>query len=439
MKNQFKAFYNLDIDTLKKAWKDEQVIFVFDANVLLNLYGYAEQTRDDFFKILRALEGKVWIPYQVGLEYQRRRLEVIKNEKSVFNDIESNLEKIQNVFNGDFERLALKRRFPKLFENTEKLEKEIYRSISNYKKSVAHWNSEQPCVRSHDKIRDQINSCFENRIGNKPEDQNWLDELFKEGSERYAKKIPPGYKDAGKSESGDETHFFFDGLNYERQYGDLILWKQILHKSSEENIKIVVFITDDSKEDWWYRLNSNGKKIIGPLAELQAEIYRESNIDCFHMYSTSAFMEDGKTNLSIEVKESSIEDASVNHIRERRVIDNEKLKEIIERSNLSNISAGRHKEILESLNNSMRHKELLESIDFSERPTRDYEDLMRRIKSRKRDVKHYKELQSIIDMNRIDPDFRVLNQFRKRSKGNEQDDVFNKDDDSLRHDDSDED
>lgn len=315
MKGTFKAFHNVDAEDLKASWVSSNTIFVFDTNVLLNLYGYAKQTRDDFFKLIDKIGDGVWIPYQVGLEYQRRRLDVIKNEKVVFNEIEKNLQKIQNVFKDDFEKLSLKRRFPKLSESTEKLEAEISKSISNYKKSVAHWNSEQPCVRSHDEIRDLLNDYFEGKVGEKPSSQAWLDDLYVEGSERYKNKIPPGFKDSGKSKDGEGAHFFFDGLSFEKQYGDLILWKQLLEKSSSQEVENVIFVTDDSKEDWWYKIHSNGEKTIGPLAELQAEIYRESGIKKFHMYSTSSFMEDGKANLSVVVNESSIEDAGIQHIQ----------------------------------------------------------------------------------------------------------------------------
>jgi hypothetical protein len=316
MKDVFKGYYSVEESVLKELWANEKTLFVFDTNVLLNLYGYAKQTRGDFFNILQAVNEKLWIPYHVGLEYQRRRLSIIKNEKTVFNDIEINLGKIQKIFKGDFEKLALKRRFPKLFENTEKLEKEINKSILNYKKSVQHWDSEQPCVRSHDEIRDRLNSFFNTNIGDKPESQEWLDELYKDGEERFKKKVPPGFKDAGKANANDDTHFHNDGLYYERQYGDLILWNQLIDKAKSESVENVIFITDDAKEDWWYKISSNGEKIIGPLAELQSEIYRESNIKNFHMYSTSTFLEDGKSNLAVDVSESSIEDASTPHFTE---------------------------------------------------------------------------------------------------------------------------
>jgi hypothetical protein len=314
MKKTFKGFHNITQPELENIWKNNKTLFVFDTNVLLNLYGYAIQTRDDFFRIMDSISNNLWIPYHVGLEYQRRRLTVVKNEKSIFNDVDSNLSKIQNVFKGDFEKLALKRRFPKLFENTEKLEKEINKSINSYKKSVLHWNNQQPCVRSHDSIRDRINNLFEGKVGHKPEDQTWLDNLYKEGADRFVKKIPPGFKDFDKSKKEEETHFYYDGLNYERQYGDLIIWKQLIEKANENDIENVIFVTDDAKDDWWYKINSNGNKVVGPLAELQAEIYSKSNITAFHMYSTSMFMEDGKAYMAVDVDKNSIIDAKTSNV-----------------------------------------------------------------------------------------------------------------------------
>jgi hypothetical protein len=81
MNDSFKGYYNTDSGKLKELWGSPETLFVFDTNVFLNLYGYAKQTRDDFFKIIEVLNERVWIPYHVGLEYQRRRLDVIKYEK----------------------------------------------------------------------------------------------------------------------------------------------------------------------------------------------------------------------------------------------------------------------------------------------------------------------------------------------------------------------
>lgn len=379
MKDVFKEFYNIEKSILEELWKDEKTIFVFDTNVLLSLYGYAKQTRDDFFSILEALNEKLWIPYHVGLEYQRRRLTVIKNEKIIFNNIEANLDKIQKVFKGDFEKLALKRRFPKLFENTEKLEREISKSISNYRKSVQHWDSAQPCVSSHDEIRDRLNDIFYCKVGEQPKDQKWLDDLYKIGEDRFKKKIPPGFKDDGKG-SGSDTHFYNDGLYYERKYGDLILWMQLIERAKSENVENVIFVTDDAKEDWWYKIDLNGKKNIGPLAELQSEIYRESKIKSFHMYSTPSFMEDGKKNLAVKVDERSIKDAEIHHLKsaiedyEKGIFDSslsasENMKEIIH-------SYGDSFDNVRQMENKIRlhRKQLADSTNMKE-ILRSYRDL----------------------------------------------------------------
>jgi len=431
MKGIFKSFHNVSTEELELAWEHKNTLFVFDTNVFLNLYGYAKQTRDDFFKIIEKLENRIWIPHQVGLEYQRRRLEVIKNEKTVFNDIENNLLKIENTFKGDFEKLALKRRFPKLAEATEKLEKEIKKSISNYNKSVAHWNSEQPCVRSHDEIRDILNEYFDGNVGEKPSEQDWLDKLYAEGKVRYENKIPPGFKDAEKANKGEDSYYYFDGLRFERQYGDLILWKQLLLKASDENVDNIIFITDDSKEDWWYKIHSNGNKTIGPLAELQAEIYRDSNIDKFHMYSTSSFMEDGKTNLSVVVNESSIKDAGIQHLQSVLLNDDLYREQELLRTHQDPMKEFReHQELLRS------HQDLMKEFREHQEPLRSHQDPMKEFRehqelfrSHQDPMKEFRERQELLRSHQ-DPlkEVRGQQEFLRSYYRNIKDDGSNSDD-----------
>ncbi|MEJ6122441.1 PIN-like domain-containing protein [Vibrio sp. 2-Bac 85] len=360
----FKGFHTPTTDSLTDAWSSESTLFIFDTNVFLNLYGYEEQTRKDFFEVLKSLGEKVWIPYHVGLEYQRRRLEVVKDEKAVFSKINDLLEKIEKTFDNDFNEFALKRRFPKLHENTDKLKSEVKKSLRDYKKSVDYWDKKQPCVRSHDIIRSAINDIFENKVGARPDSQEWLDNLYKEGEKRYENCIPPGFKDAVKGKAPDNT-FDYDELAYQRQFGDLILWKQLIIKAKEDSIKSVIFVTDDSKEDWWYILDSRGKKQIGPHASLQNEIYKESKIDMFHMYNTYQFLNDGKDRLNIGIHESSIIDANSqfkqsleNERRKNEFLEIQREKELFE---LQKKKLFKQKELMELQSEKyLREKELLE-------------------------------------------------------------------------------
>ena len=94
MKKEFRGYYSETESDLKKLWKSNHTIFVFDTNVLLNLYSYIPQTREDFYSIVSNIKNKIWMPYQVGIEYQNRRLHVIKNEKSTFQRLSKYVEDI---------------------------------------------------------------------------------------------------------------------------------------------------------------------------------------------------------------------------------------------------------------------------------------------------------------------------------------------------------
>lgn len=309
MKNTFRGFYTLSDEELKLVWNSDKTLFVFDTSILLSLYGWEKQTRTDFYNILNKLDDRIWLPYQVALEYQLNRLAAVKAEKKVFSTIGNSLNKFDEIFENDFANLNLEKRFPKIFSNTEKLKKEILESVEKYKKLVNKWDDLQPCVRSHDEIREIFDKCFEGRIGDKPQNQDVLSEMYKTGEIRYENRIPPGYEDVSKENSDNEFDYSYGGLKYKRKFGDLILWLQIIDKAKDSKISNVIFITNDMKKDWWYQLNSNGNKIVGPQAELREEIINHSEIDVFHMYNASKFMEDSKENLEVEVEDRSIKDA----------------------------------------------------------------------------------------------------------------------------------
>lgn len=310
MKDLFSSFINPSEDILKSAWHSKNTLFVFDTNVFLNLYGYADQTRKDFFYVANGIRDKIWIPYQVGLEYHRRRLSVIKNEKKVFRDIENILEKIPNEINTELQAYAMWKKDPELDAHLQDLIRNIGKEIEACKGKVSDWNKRQPDVRSMDLILDQIHEITKGKIGPQPENQQWLDDLYKDGELRYEKKIPPGFEDRNKGKGDLEDAIFQHGdLSYQRKFGDLIMWKQLLIKAAEPDISSVIFVTDDAKKDWWNIIDSGGKKIIGPHEGLKSEIYKIKGVEFFHMYTTSEFLEESKGFLNSKIHQSSIEDA----------------------------------------------------------------------------------------------------------------------------------
>lgn len=313
MKNEFIGFYMPNEKELKAAWRSEKTKFIFDTNVLLKLYSYQPNTLSDFFSILKKLGDKIWIPHQVGLEFQNRRLDIKAKEKQKFSELEKQLDEILKVEN-KINQLFLKGRFPNLDAATENLFNDIRKLVDGYKNTLNQCNESQPNIRSHDSIREKIDDCFKGKVGS-PFSQEDLEKIYEDGEKRYENKIPPGFKDSTKNPS---TDYFYKGVEYKRKFGDLILWKQIIEKAKDENIKNVIFITDDEKEDWWYIAKENGDKAIGPLANLTHEIIENAKIDLFHMYNTSAFFQAAKEFTSVEVQDVSIDEIRLIHENELR-------------------------------------------------------------------------------------------------------------------------
>jgi hypothetical protein len=121
-------------------------------------------------------------------------------------------------------------------------------------------------------VVDRLSKLLDRRVGDKWPPEK-LAALKKEGEDRYAKKIPPGYKDIKK-----------DAGEYDK-YGDLIIWKEVIAKAKAEK-RPVIFISDDLKEDWWWI--HRGRK-IAPRPELIEEFRAESAQD-FHIYEFTQFL-----------------------------------------------------------------------------------------------------------------------------------------------------
>ena len=108
-------------------------------------------------------------------------------------------------------------------------------------------------------------------------------------------------------------------------YGDLVLWKQILTRSVERK-DAAIFVTDDSKEDWW-RIEKGQR--LGPRPELVDE-YHASSGRRIHFYSPEQFLRHAKTRTAVPVSEESLGEVKqvstqaaerIRAVAERRLVD----------------------------------------------------------------------------------------------------------------------
>ena len=365
MKKEFIGFYMPTTDELKSAWESEETKFIFDTNVLLKLYSYQPNTLNDFFSILKKLGDKIWIPHQVGLEFQNRRLDIKAKEKQKFSELEKQLDELLKIEN-KINQLFLKGRFSELDSATTDLFNKIRPLVDKYKKVLNRCNESQPNIRTHDSIRAKIDDCFKGKVGSAFSQQE-LVEIYGEGEKRYENKIPPGFKDATKN---SDAEYFYKGIEYKRKFGDLILWKQIIEKAKDENIKNVIFITDDEKEDWWYIAKENGDKAIGPLANLTHEIIEKGNVSLFHMYNTSAFFQAAKEILLVEVQDESINEIKRIHENEpnaKKTLSYEDIDEVMAnrmmRNRIGSSEDFERMAEIDRINRAMRHR-IASSEDF---------------------------------------------------------------------------
>ncbi|HEC0038282.1 PIN-like domain-containing protein [Acinetobacter baumannii] len=345
MQNKFSCFYHPTENTeLKNIWEDPETVFIFDTNVLLSLYSFQPEGRQDFFKILSKIESRIWIPFHVGLEFQKNRLNVIKKRRNSFNDLNKEIDKIIDTIKFDKKpfttisnNFALKKNYRSIQEKLDitlteinklfkELENNLKLHLQEIKDEVKALDKDRIYINSDDFIREEIDKLFDDkRVGSNTFDtQEKLDNLYKEGERRYANGVPPGYKDISK----EEDEFFFDGLNYKRKFGDLIIFKQIIEFSKEKDIKNIIFVSEDVKEDWRIIEEFEGTKILGARSELKRELYKEASVENFLIYQIEEFMKKTDQYLNINIKEDTLKNIklSLEESRHLQIQQAEKLK-----------------------------------------------------------------------------------------------------------------
>lgn len=298
MRDLFPGYYRPSSANFEKLWTE--AIFVFDTNVLLDFYSYPETIRDVFFSVLSKLGGRIWIPYQVGLEFHRNRFSRIKQANG---RVEKLLQTIKNTgeqLSSEVNTIELEKRNIGISNIQERLSavKVAHTALSE---AVERACDKLPPVSLEDPIGEQICQLFEGRVGDPPTSQDELDKCLADGQERFDKKIPPGFADAQK---GDDT-YRDRGITYFRKFGDLLLWRQLLSHAAKTPGSSVVLVTGDKKDDWWWKEDG---KTLGPLPQLVQEIKSSAQVDLFWMYSADQFLEHAETHLkATEVTPEAVE------------------------------------------------------------------------------------------------------------------------------------
>jgi len=305
MRDLLRGYYQPTTDEFSELWKNGT--FVFDSSALLNLYRYPKDAKEDLLIVLNAISSRIWIPFQVALEFQENRLEVVSSQISKFAEIKKKINDTKNSFEQDF--AELRKRHSSI--NPTRLQQELEGSFSSFLLELDALQNKQLTV-DDDKTRDEIDALLEGKIGSPPSKAD-LEAIYSNGKTRYEQRIPPGYMDKEKGKTRENVKpneklvYSYGDLIFKPEYGDLLVWKQIIEEAKAQNWKYLIFVTDDRKEDWWWKFDSEGTKTIGPRPELIQEIYSEAQVTCFYMYNSERFLDFAKNHLGIDVKQESID------------------------------------------------------------------------------------------------------------------------------------
>jgi hypothetical protein len=75
-----------------------EALICYDANVLLNVYRYSEETQKGLDLVFRAFADRTRLPHQFALEYAQNRLKTIVEQVNLCQDAEKAFEKVETDY-----------------------------------------------------------------------------------------------------------------------------------------------------------------------------------------------------------------------------------------------------------------------------------------------------------------------------------------------------
>ncbi|SMF23821.1 MULTISPECIES: PIN domain-containing protein [unclassified Pseudomonas] len=259
-------------------------LFILDANVLLLPYTADAKSLNEIRKVYEKLvkQNRLYVPAQAAREF-------LDNRATKLSEVHDFIYKKQN------QSFTFIKGFPLLDEINEfkelvGIENQIKELLKKYRDSAAKtlniiksWGWDDPVSKIYHEVLSSV------ILDDSDTDENKLE---KDLEFRNKNKIPPGYKDGGKSDN---------------QIGDLLIWHELLNiaKTRQEH---VVFVSGDEKNDWWHQ--SSGKGLY-PRFELVDEFRRSAHGKSFHIISLSELLEKFNANsAAVAAVKTSEEQAS---------------------------------------------------------------------------------------------------------------------------------
>ena len=246
---------------------DPNVVVAFDTNALLLPYKISNEDlsalSDVYLKLAKS--ERILLPARAAREFikhrDRKLAEMVKNLNDKRSRIYPPDAKLPPLLAGveGIEEIA------PAADELKKVQKKYLAALEKIISTIKGWRGDDPVTKLYKDVF-IANRIIEHKASQK--------EILVEWIVRLQEKIPPGYKDAGKADTG---------------IGDFLIWKSILEIGRIRKMYLI-FITGEEKADWFtrtdgfplyprpelideYRRMSGGKSIrLSTLSELLAEM-----------------------------------------------------------------------------------------------------------------------------------------------------------------------
>ena len=256
----------------------ESCIVVLDTNVLLVPYTINPKGLSEIKKAYKALlkTNRLKIPAQVAREFAKNRPNKLSE---LYQQLSSKRSKVPGFQKGQYPLLESLPEYAAVVDLERTLDKQLESYKSALSKLIDHirnWTWNDPVSLLYGQLFTP-ETIVEAEITNEA--------LEADIKRRIQLKIPPGYKDASKPDSGA---------------GDILIWHTIM-SLGEKTKKDVLFVSADGKPDWFHQ--SDGP--LYPRFELVDEFRRRSQGASFHILKLSDFLDlfDAKGEVVEEVRQ----------------------------------------------------------------------------------------------------------------------------------------
>lgn len=242
---------------------DSDVLVAIDTNALLLPYAIGKDDLGALAATYKKLaeEGRLFLPARSAREFIKHRDRKIAELLKTIADLSSRIS-VEGVVSPILEGLDGYEELKKAGRDLADGRKAYLKALGRIRTGVTAWRGNDPVTTLYAEVF---------AAGNVIEHEEEREVLQAEWADRLANKIPPGYKDGGKPDTG---------------IGDFLIWKALLRVGREKQ-KDLVFVTGEEKADWFVR---SGGEPVFTRPELLIEYRRASGGKNLHLSSLAELL-----------------------------------------------------------------------------------------------------------------------------------------------------